>query len=169
MFLKISDTKPNSVPRCDQPRNVGIGREMSARWYYDVTTKECRRFLYKVCLLHQGKGNHVRPTTACCFCLHWCVPNKFGRLTTVRVSSERSNSMSKRNWRSKIKDQSLRRASRVTRTTSSPRRPVWMPAREWRKVSFWSQNFPHLCTCALWTWHKPCMQLTQSSVGEIKD
>ncbi|KAF8383048.1 hypothetical protein PRIPAC_72190 [Pristionchus pacificus] len=54
--------RTTELPRCDQPRNVGIGREMSARWYYDVTTKECRRFLYKGI---KGNENNFITKTAC--------------------------------------------------------------------------------------------------------
>ncbi|GMT12647.1 hypothetical protein PFISCL1PPCAC_3944, partial [Pristionchus fissidentatus] len=54
--------RTTELPRCDQPRNVGIGREMAARWYFDVTTKECRRFLYKGI---KGNENNFITKTAC--------------------------------------------------------------------------------------------------------
>ncbi|GMR34111.1 hypothetical protein PMAYCL1PPCAC_04306, partial [Pristionchus mayeri] len=54
--------RSSELSRCDQPRNVGIGREMSARWYFDVQTKECRRFLYKGI---KGNENNFITKTAC--------------------------------------------------------------------------------------------------------
>lgn len=50
------------VPRCEQPRVVGEGNELVARWYYDGASKQCKRFLYKGLM---GNPNNFITKTQC--------------------------------------------------------------------------------------------------------
>uniref|UniRef100_A0A158R566 Kunitz/Bovine pancreatic trypsin inhibitor domain protein n=1 Tax=Syphacia muris TaxID=451379 RepID=A0A158R566_9BILA len=50
------------VPRCEQPRTVGGGNELVARWYFDTTSKQCKRFLYKGLL---GNANNFITKAQC--------------------------------------------------------------------------------------------------------
>ncbi|TKR72513.1 hypothetical protein L596_019947 [Steinernema carpocapsae] len=65
---------------CDQPRNSGDGDSLVPRWYFDNTSKTCKRFLYKG--IHGNQNNFISNTQCMETCGATVVPVISQRVTT---------------------------------------------------------------------------------------